>query len=154
LNVFLALGSNLGDRDAHLALARDQLMAAGISILKASTIEETEPIGGPPQPSYLNQVLEVDTDLQPRELLDFVKGIESAAGRRPGGPRWGPRELDIDILLYGHVMIDTPDLTIPHPQLVNRHFLLRLLTEINPRLTDAVSDVTAGQLNRQLGLAD
>jgi 2-amino-4-hydroxy-6-hydroxymethyldihydropteridine diphosphokinase len=154
LNAYLALGSNLGDRDANLAFAREQLMAGGISILKASSIEETEPIGGPPQPSYLNQVLEVDTDLRPRELLDFVKQIEAGAGRRPGGPHWGPRELDIDILLYGHLTINTPDLVIPHPQLVNRHFLLRMLTEINPRLTDAVSDVTAGQLTRQLGLGD
>jgi 2-amino-4-hydroxy-6-hydroxymethyldihydropteridine diphosphokinase len=154
LNAYLALGSNLGDREANLALARAQLMAGGISIVKASSIEETEPVGGPPQPSYLNQVLEVETDQQPRELLEFIKQIEAEAGRRPGGPRWGPRELDIDILLYGHLTIDTPDLTIPHPQLVNRHFLLRMLTEINPRLTDAVSDVTAGQLTQQLELTD
>jgi 2-amino-4-hydroxy-6-hydroxymethyldihydropteridine diphosphokinase len=135
VKAYLALGSNLGVREAHLAFARDQLTAGGVSILKASTIEETEPIGGPPQPSYLNQVLEVDTDQQPRELLDFVKQVEVAAGRRPGGPRWGPRELDIDILLYGDVTIDSPDLTIPHPQLANRSFLLRELTEINPGLT-------------------
>jgi 2-amino-4-hydroxy-6-hydroxymethyldihydropteridine diphosphokinase len=154
LNAYLALGSNLGDREVNLAFARAQLMAGGISIVKASSIEETEPVGGPPQPSYLNQVLEVETDQQPRELLAFIKQIEAEAGRRPGGPRWGPRELDIDILLYGHVTVNTPDLTIPHPQLVNRHFLLRMLTEINPRLTDAVSDVTAGQLTRQLGLGD
>jgi 2-amino-4-hydroxy-6-hydroxymethyldihydropteridine diphosphokinase len=154
LNAYLALGSNLGDRDVNLAFARAQLMAAGISIVKASSIEETEPVGGPPQPSYLNQVLEVETDQQPRELLELIKQIEAEAGRRPGGPRWGPRELDIDILLYGHLTINTPDLTIPHPQLVNRHFLLRMLTEINPRLTDAVSEVTAGQLTRQLGLGD
>jgi 2-amino-4-hydroxy-6-hydroxymethyldihydropteridine diphosphokinase len=154
LNAYLALGSNLGDREVNLAFARAQLMGGGISIVKASSIEETEPVGGPPQPNYLNQVLEVETDQQPRELLEFIKQIEAEAGRRPGGPRWGPRELDIDILLYGHVTITTPDLTIPHPQLVNRHFLLRMLTEINPRLTDAVSDVTAGQLTRQLGLGD
>ena len=154
MRVYLSVGSNVGDRDANLAFAREQLMAGGISILKASSIEETEPVGGPPQPSYLNQVLEVETDQQPRELLDFVKQVEADAGRKPGGPRWGPRELDIDILLYGHVTVNTPDLTIPHPQLVNRHFLLRMLTEINPRLTDAVSDVTAGQLVRQLGLDD
>lgn len=154
MNAYLALGSNLGDREVNLAFARAQLMAGGISIVKASSIEETEPVGGPPQPSYLNQVLEVETDQQPRELLAFIKQIEAEAGRRPGGPRWGPRELDIDILLYGHVTVNTPDLTIPHPQLVNRHFLLRMLTEINPRLTDAVSDVTAGQLTRQLGLGD
>lgn len=154
MNAYLALGSNLGDREVNLAFARAQLMSGGISIVKASSIEETEPVGGPPQPSYLNQVLEVETDQQPRELLEFIKQIEAEAGRRPGGPRWGPRELDIDILLYGHVTVNTPDLTIPHPQLVNRHFLLRMLTEINPRLTDAVSDVTAGQLTRQLGLGD
>jgi 2-amino-4-hydroxy-6-hydroxymethyldihydropteridine diphosphokinase len=154
LNAYLALGSNLGDREANLALARAQLMAGGVSIVKASSIEETKPVGGPPQPSYLNQVLEVETDQPPRELLEFIKRIEAEAGRRPGGPRWGSRELDIDILLYGHVTIDTPDLTIPHPQLVNRHFLLRMLTEINPRLTDAVSHVTAGQLTQQLELMD
>jgi 2-amino-4-hydroxy-6-hydroxymethyldihydropteridine diphosphokinase len=154
MRVYLSVGSNIGDRDANLAFAREQLMASGISILKASTVEETEPVGGPPQPNYLNQVLEVDTDQQPRELLDFVKQVEASAGRKPGGPRWGPRELDIDILLYGHLTIDTADLTIPHPQLVKRDFLLRELTEINPRLTDALSDVTAAQLVRQLGLDD
>jgi 2-amino-4-hydroxy-6-hydroxymethyldihydropteridine diphosphokinase len=154
VKAYLALGSNVGDREANLDFARDQLNTGGISIVKASTVDETEPIGGPPQPNYLNQVLEVETDLQPRELLDFVKQVEASAGRRPGGPRWGPRELDIDILLYGHLSIDTPELTIPHPQLVNRTFLLRELTEINPRLTDALSDVTAEQLTRQLELDD
>lgn len=150
MNVYLALGSNLGDRDANLAFARNQLLDHGVHIEASSAVEETDPVGGPRQPKYLNQVLRVETDHSPRDLLALVKQIEEAAGRRSDGERWGPRELDIDILLYGHVTIDTPELTIPHPQIVNREYVLRELREVNPRLTDNVSGVTADQLVREL----
>jgi 2-amino-4-hydroxy-6-hydroxymethyldihydropteridine diphosphokinase len=103
---------------------------------------------------FLNQVVEVDTDYPPRALLDVCKQIETRAGRRPGGEHWGPRELDIDILLYGHISVDSPDLKIPHPQLVSREFVLRELREINPKLTDAVSGVTTQQLLRQMEKED
>jgi len=154
MKAYLALGSNVGDRAANLAFARRELRAAGVHILAESTVEETEPVGGVEQPNFLNQVLEVDTDLQPRALLAVAKEIESRAGRQPGGERWGPRELDVDILLYGHLSIDTPELQIPHPQLVSREFVLRELREINPRLTDAVSGVTTQQLLLQMQKED
>jgi 2-amino-4-hydroxy-6-hydroxymethyldihydropteridine diphosphokinase len=150
MNAYLALGSNLGDRAAHLAFGRDQLVDHGIHIEASSAIEETDPVGGPPQPRYLNQVVRVETDYSPRELLSILQRIEAAAGRQPNRERWGPRELDIDILLYGHMTIDTPDLTIPHPQLVNREYVLRELHQVNPKLTDNVSGVTAEQLEREL----
>jgi 2-amino-4-hydroxy-6-hydroxymethyldihydropteridine diphosphokinase len=154
VKAYLALGSNIGDREAYLALARRELRADGVHILAESSVEETEPVGGVAQPMFLNQVIEVDTDHPPRALLDVCKQIESRAGRRPGGEHWGPRQLDIDILLYGHVTIDSPELQIPHPQLVRREFLLRELHQINPRLTDAVSGVTVQQLLRQLEKED
>jgi 2-amino-4-hydroxy-6-hydroxymethyldihydropteridine diphosphokinase len=150
VKAYLALGSNLGDREANLRFARDELRAAGVKVLAESSVDETEPVGGVPQPMFLNQVLEVDTDQQPGELLATCKSIEAHAGRRPGGQRWGPRELDIDILLYGDLIVDTPDLQIPHPQLVSRTFVLRELREVNPRLTDAVSGVTVEQLLKQM----
>jgi 2-amino-4-hydroxy-6-hydroxymethyldihydropteridine diphosphokinase len=150
MNAYLALGSNLGDRAAHLAFGRDQLVDRGIHIEASSTVEETDPVGGPSQPRYFNQVVRVETDYSPRELLTVIKQIEEAAGRRPEGERWGPRELDIDILLYGHMTIDTPDLTIPHPQLVNREYVLRELRQVNPKLTDNVSGITVDQLEREL----
>jgi 2-amino-4-hydroxy-6-hydroxymethyldihydropteridine diphosphokinase len=150
VKAYLALGSNLGDRQANLAFARRELRSAGVHVMAESTVEETAPVGGVAQPMFLNQVIEVDTDHPPRALLDICKQIEARAGRAPGGERWGPRVLDIDILLYGHFNIDTPELQIPHPEMVRREFVLRELHEINPRLTDAVSGVTAQQLLLQM----
>lgn len=147
VRAYLALGSNLGEREANLEFARTELPTAGVHIVAVSSVEETEPVGGVAQPMFLNQVLEVDTDHPPGALLRVCKEIESRAGRRPGGERWGPRELDIDILLYGHLKIDSPELQIPHPELVRREFLLRELHEINPRLTDALPGVTVQQLD-------
>jgi 2-amino-4-hydroxy-6-hydroxymethyldihydropteridine diphosphokinase len=154
VKAYLALGSNLGDREANLSFARSELRAAGVQVLAESSVEETEPVGGVAQPMFLNQVLEVETDQPPRELLATCKSIEARAGRQPGGERWGPRELDIDILLYGDLTVDTPDLQIPHPQLVSRAFVLRELHEVNPRLTDAVSAVTVQQLRGQMEQED
>lgn len=136
---YLGLGANLGDRAGHLALARRRLQDGGVRLVSASRVEETAPVGDVPQPDFLNQVLEVDTDLAPDELLRVAKSIEREAGRRPGGVRWGPRELDIDILLYDGTVVETDDLTIPHPGIVDRKFIHRELAEINPTLVaDAV----------------
>jgi len=126
---WLALGSNLGDRAAYLASARAALEREGIQILTASTVLETEPVGVTEQPAFLNQVLEVETQLQPRSLLDTVKRLERELGRSPG-PRWGPREIDMDILRYQGLQVDEPGLTIPHPEIDHRPFLRRLLAEI------------------------
>jgi 2-amino-4-hydroxy-6-hydroxymethyldihydropteridine diphosphokinase len=130
--VWLALGSNLGDRGGYLQAARAALPAAGIALVRASRVAETEPIGVEDQPRFLNQVLEVETSLEPRPLLDTVKDIERQLGRT-ARQRWGPREIDIDILRYDGRSVDEPGLHIPHPELQNRPFLLELLEDLKPR---------------------
>ena len=130
--VWLALGSNLGDRSGYLQAARAALPAAGIALVRASRVAETEPIGVEDQPRFLNQVLEVETSLEPRPLLDTVKDLERQLGRT-ARQRWGPREIDIDILRYDGLTVDEPGLHIPHPELQNRPFLLELLEDLKPR---------------------
>jgi len=130
--VWLALGSNLGDRAAYLQRAREALPEAGITVRRASRVAETEPIGVEDQPRFLNQVLEVETSLEPRPLLDTVKDIERQLGRTTR-QRWGPREIDIDILRYDGRSVDEPGLHIPHAELQNRPFLLELLEDLKVR---------------------
>ncbi|HET9848347.1 MAG TPA: 2-amino-4-hydroxy-6-hydroxymethyldihydropteridine diphosphokinase [Candidatus Dormibacteraeota bacterium] len=130
--VWLALGSNLGDRDAYLAAARNALSKAGVAIVRESRVAETEPIGIVDQPRFKNQVLEGETTLEPRTLLQHVKGIEQQLGRQRR-ERWGPREIDIDILRYDNRTVDEPGLRIPHPELQNRPFLLELIGELEQR---------------------
>jgi 2-amino-4-hydroxy-6-hydroxymethyldihydropteridine diphosphokinase len=130
--VWLALGSNLGDRSGYLQAARDALPDAGITVVRASRVAETEPVGIREQPLFLNQVLEVETSLEPRPLLDTVKAIEGQLGRT-ARERWGPREIDIDILRYEGRTVDEPGLHIPHAELQNRPFLLDLLEDIEAR---------------------
>ncbi len=127
--VWLALGSNLGDRGRYLAAARAALSAAGITLIRESRVSETEPVGVTEQPRFLNQVLEVETSLEPHPLLETVKRIEDQVGRIQR-QRWGPREIDIDILRYDGRRIDEVGLHIPHPELPNRPFLLELLGEL------------------------
>ena len=130
--VWLALGSNLGDRARYLQAARDALPAAGVTVVRASRVDETEPVGIRDQPNFLNQVLEVETSLEPRLLLDALKSIEHRLGRT-ARQRWGPREIDIDILRYNGRVVDEPGLHIPHAELQNRPFLLDLLEDIDAR---------------------
>jgi 2-amino-4-hydroxy-6-hydroxymethyldihydropteridine diphosphokinase len=127
--VWLALGSNLGDRAGYLQAAREALPEMGITVVRASRVAETEPVGIREQPDFLNQVLEVETPLEPRPLLDAIKGIERQLGRT-ARERWGPREIDIDILRYDGRVVDEPGLHIPHAELQNRPFLLDLLEDI------------------------
>jgi len=128
--VWLALGSNVGDRAGYLQAARAALPEAGILVVRASRVDETEPIGIRDQPQFLNQVLEVETSLEPRPLLDALKRIENELGRT-ARERWGPREIDIDILRYDGRVVDEPGLHIPHAELQNRPFLLDLLRDID-----------------------
>jgi 2-amino-4-hydroxy-6-hydroxymethyldihydropteridine diphosphokinase len=128
--VWLALGSNLGDRGRYLANARIRLSEAGVTLVRESHVEETDPVGVTDQPRFLNQVLEVETSLEPRPLLEMVKRIEAEVGRVQR-QRWGPREIDIDILRYDGRRVDEPGLHIPHPELPNRRFLLALLAEVD-----------------------
>lgn len=128
----VALGSNLGDRAAHLAAARLALAALpGTRLLGASTVEETAPLGGIDQPAYLNQVVLLDTGLSPRALLDACQSIERAEGRVRGA-RWASRTLDLDIIAFGRQAVDEPGLTIPHPELPHRDFWQRGLAEVSP----------------------
>jgi 2-amino-4-hydroxy-6-hydroxymethyldihydropteridine diphosphokinase len=127
---YIALGSNLGDRHGHLRAAREALARLpGTALLAESAIEETPPLGGLPQPAYLNQMVVLDTELAPRALLDALHDIENREGRVRTS-RWGARTLDLDIVRYGDQHIDEPDLIIPHPELPNRDFWLRELAEL------------------------
>ena len=128
--VAVALGSNLGDREGHLAAARAALAALpGTRVVRVSTVEETAPLGGLDQPPYLNQVAQLETTLDPRALLDACQAIERAEGRTRG-MRWASRSLDIDIIQFGRRHVAEPGLTIPHPELPNRDFWQRGLAEV------------------------
>jgi 2-amino-4-hydroxy-6-hydroxymethyldihydropteridine diphosphokinase len=128
--VYVALGSNLGDRQAHLQAARTALASLpDTTLLAASNIEETEPLGGKRQPPYLNQMVLLETTLEPRALLHALQAIEREQGRERT-ERWGSRTLDLDIVRYGNRRVSEPDLIIPHPELSNREFWRRELAEI------------------------
>lgn len=128
--VAVALGSNLGDRAGHLAAARAALDSLPTTrLLRASTVEETAPLGGLDQPAYLNQVVLLETALEPRALLEACQAIERAEGRTRG-ERWASRSLDLDIIHFGRRAVDEPGLTIPHPELPNRDFWQRGLAEV------------------------
>jgi 2-amino-4-hydroxy-6-hydroxymethyldihydropteridine diphosphokinase len=127
---YIALGSNLGDRDEHLAAARAALAALPRTrLVAASRVEETAPLAGMDQPAYLNQMVLLDTALEPRPLLAACQAIERSRGRIRG-EHWGPRTLDLDIVRYGHRRIADPDLIIPHPELSNRDFWIQELAEL------------------------
>ena len=128
---YVALGSNLGDRGGHLAAARAALAALpGTTLVGASAVEETPPLGGMDQPPYLNQMVALDTRLSPRELLEACQAIERGRGR-VRGEHWGARTLDLDIVRYGRQRVAEPDLIIPHPELPNRDFWQRELAELH-----------------------
>ena len=131
---YLALGSNLDDRELNLKLAVEELKAMGLQIEKISTIIETDPVGGPSQGKFLNAVVKVRTELSPEKLLVEIQKIEKKLGRVRTVVH-GPRTIDIDILLYDHLEIRTPQLNIPHPRLFERDFVMIPLKEIEPNIT-------------------
>jgi 2-amino-4-hydroxy-6-hydroxymethyldihydropteridine diphosphokinase len=129
---YVALGSNIGDRAGHLAAARDALGALPRTLLiAASAIEETAPLGGKDQPAYLNQMVLLETGLDPHALLAACQAIERSEGR-VRTEHWGSRTLDLDIVRYGNRRVADPDLIIPHPELPNRDFWRRELAELQP----------------------
>jgi 2-amino-4-hydroxy-6-hydroxymethyldihydropteridine diphosphokinase len=139
VRAYLALGSNLGDRAAYLQRAVDALASAGsVRVVAVSRVYETAPVGGPPQDAFLNAVVAVDTDLEPRSLLSLAQDLERDAARERG-ERWGPRTLDVDILLFENVQMDTADLTIPHPRMWERGFVLAPLRDVSSNLVDAAA---------------
>jgi 2-amino-4-hydroxy-6-hydroxymethyldihydropteridine diphosphokinase len=136
VTVFVGLGANLGHRretiDAALALLASE---DGLELVAASALRETEPVGVEDQPRFLNGVAGVTTVLPPRQLLDRLLAIECRLGRvRSVGPRFGPRTIDLDLLLYGDEIIDEPGLVVPHPRLHERRFALEPLAELDPSL--------------------
>ena len=129
---FLGLGSNLGDRLANLQAAADAMQTEpGLRVTASSRVWETTPVGGPPQPDYLNAVIRVETDLSARDLLDVARRIEARLGR-VRKERWGARTLDVDILLFDEERIDESDLVVPHPRMAERAFVLLPLLELEP----------------------
>lgn len=145
MKYFLGLGSNLGSRAKNLAAAARLLLENGIEVLRASSVYETEPVDLLDQPWFLNQVLEVRSSLGPRALLKLAKSIEARMERVPTVDK-GPRTIDIDILIAGDTVLETPDLVIPHPRLAQRNFVLVPLCEIAPETRHPVLDKTIREL--------
>jgi len=133
---FVGIGSNLGDPERQIAAALERLAAEeGVELLAVSTLRKTEPVGYRDQPDFLNGAVELETVLSARELLERLLAIESRLGRVRGeGERFGPRTIDLDLLLYGDETIDEPALTVPHPRLAERRFALEPLAELDPTL--------------------
>lgn len=143
--VYLGLGSNLGDRAAHLEQAMEALGAAGVEIVRRSSLYATEPLGFGAQNWFLNCVVEGATELMPRQLLRATQRVEQEMGRKKL-VRNGPRIVDVDILFYGGNVVSTPDLEIPHPRIAERRFVLVPLREIAPGLRHPTLRRTIGEL--------
>jgi 2-amino-4-hydroxy-6-hydroxymethyldihydropteridine diphosphokinase len=145
---YIGLGSNVGDREAHLRKAIEDLRAHGVEVDAVSSLYETEPVGEIlDQPDFLNAVARVRTALEPEALLDVCKAIEAEHGRMFAGPRHGPRPIDLDLLLLGDVELETERLTLPHREVTTRRFVLEPLLELDPDLTLPDGTRLAGALD-------
>ena len=148
VTVYLGLGSNLGDRQENLDKALEYL-SQRLRLAEVSSVYDTEPMGNPEQPRFLNMVCQVNTMLTPKELLVLAKGIDRKMGRMPGSPN-SPRTSDIDILFYGDEVIKMPDLVIPHPRLTERAFILVPMAEIAPDLVHPANKKTIKELLKEV----
>lgn len=144
--VYIGLGANTGNREANLRMALRGLTRMA-HVETVSSLYETDAVG-PEQPAFYNAVSRIETGLEPEPLLRFLKTIEEEVGRRPGGERWGPRAIDLDILLYSDQTVETEDLTIPHPRLAERAFVLIPFAEIAPNATHPATGHTIAQLTK------
>jgi len=148
---YIALGSNLGNREGNLRMAlRGMTRMARVEAV--SSLYETE-ASGPEQPPFYNAVCRIDTGLEPRSLLRFLKGLEEEIGRRHGGVQWGPRPIDLDILLYADRIVDEDELVVPHPRLAERAFVLQPLVEIAPEAVHPVLGQTIAELDAAIEAA-
>lgn len=146
---YIGIGSNIGDRAAYLRLAQERLAGLdGTRLVAASRVYETEPVGPVPQGKYLNAVARLDTQLDPYELLDALEAIEQLADRPPRDERvkWGPRTLDLDILLYGKQVISNDELVVPHPMMHERWFVLKPLADLDAGAVHPLLQMTVGEL--------
>lgn len=135
MRAYVGLGANLGDRRATVERAIELLAAEpGVELVGVSPVRETDPVGYVDQPRFLNAAVALETELAPRPLLDALIRIERRLGRTRAGPRFGPRLIDLDLLLYGDLELDEPGLTVPHPRLHERRFALEPLLELDPGL--------------------
>jgi 2-amino-4-hydroxy-6-hydroxymethyldihydropteridine diphosphokinase len=142
VKAFIGLGSNLGEREAQLRAALDAIaQLPGTQLVRVSSLYDTEPVGETEQPNFLNAVAQVDTELTARQLLWNLLLIERRLGRIRTR-RWGPRTIDLDLLLYGSLVVDEPDLKVPHPELTRRSFVLVPLVELDPLLAHPVTGQT------------
>ena len=151
IRAYVALGANLGDRARTIGLALDELRAhSKIELRQVSSLLENPAVGGPPDsPPFLNGVAEIATSLSPRELLNVLLEIEHGLGRQRHR-KWDPRTIDLDLLLYGDRVMDEPNLTVPHPRMVEREFVLKPLSEIAPELVIPGEQRTIAQLLAKL----
>lgn len=144
---YLGLGSNVGDRRANLQAAAGALPAHGVTVLASSSTYDTDPVGEIlEQPEFLNACLRIETTLEPERLLDACKAVERELGRETGGPRHGPRPIDVDVLLLGDVELRTERLTLPHEQVLGRRFVLIPLLELDFELATPAGERLAGAL--------
>ena len=142
MKIFIGLGSNLGEREAMIRLALDDLARMPeTTMVRASSLYDTEPVGETDQPNFLNAVAQLDTELTARQVLWNLQLIERRLGRVRARP-WGPRTIDLDLLLYGAQVVDEPDLKVPHPELTRRSFVLVPLVELDPLLVHPVTGET------------
>lgn len=143
--ILISFGSNLGDRSANISQAISELEHKGIKFLKCSSLYETEPVGYEDQPDFYNAVCRIETELPPLSLLKTVKMAEKRVGRRKRF-RWGPREIDIDILIYNDIIIKTDILCVPHREIANRFFIVKMMEEINPDIFIPGENLTVSSL--------
>jgi 2-amino-4-hydroxy-6-hydroxymethyldihydropteridine diphosphokinase len=158
---YLGLGSNVGDRAGHLRAAVEMLCERGVGVEAVSSAYETEPVGEVlDQPDFLNAAIRIRTELEPEALLDVCKQVEAERGRALDAPRHSPRPLDIDLLLLGDLELETDRLTLPHPEVTSRRFVLAPLLELDPELTlpdgtqlsQAMASLGSGQRVIQAGM--
>ncbi len=146
MRVYLGLGSNLGDRHARIDEAIERIGAIeGVEVVASSSMHETKPVGGPDQPDFINAACAIETLLTPREILDHARRIEDAMGRTRE-VHWGPRTIDIDILLADNTVVSDEGLTVPHPRMTEREFVLAPLAEIAPEARHPQKNMSVREL--------